>query len=266
MQIVPLTDLDRSLNFVPEKELAASLPVFAWRGMQLNGFGRGEGEAVQLESEFAESFFQANPELSLAELARLCAKIVASEVITESQLDQLLARYQIKPSSQNKRLLALFSKLPLEFQRWSSSKNCNLGDLVVLLSVTDLQVVEAGLLAIGQARPSLSSGLQALELYVELQLMNKMPPLPSESFEAWRKQLKALRYPLRQASQNLAHKLVKSFAWPSRVQANFSSKGDADILNLKLEIKSLEDFETKLHAIQKIQQEMREKNPWGGNS
>jgi hypothetical protein len=66
MQIVPLTDLDRSLNFVPEKELAASLPVFAWRGMQLNGFGRGEGEAVQLESEFAESFFSSQPRVELS--------------------------------------------------------------------------------------------------------------------------------------------------------------------------------------------------------
>ncbi|NQZ02591.1 MAG: hypothetical protein HRT45_18170 [Bdellovibrionales bacterium] len=262
MQVLPLTELDRSLNFMPEKELAASLPVFFWRGYQLNGFGRGQGEAVELESDFAESFFQANPEMSLSELARVCLKLEELETLPESEIDHLLRRYQIKPSSQNKRLLRLFTKLPADFQSWCSKKKCKPGDLTILLSVSEIKTVDTGLNFIAEQSPSLSSGLQAVELFIELTLMQKQPSLRADSFESWLKALKSARYPMRSRSQSNSEHLIKQMPWPSRTQASWQAKGDSDMLSIKLEAKSVTDLQNKLEALQGLCEQMKAKDPW----
>jgi len=264
MNLVTETDDNLQFQFLAEKESGVShLPQYVWKSLVLNGFNSKSSEVVELKATFSKSFHHVYPELSLIELARVYQVMLNSSDFTDTDHDEFLNIYKIRPSSQTKRILLEVPKLPGNFGSWCNEKNLCPSDLISLLSLSDWSQVSETLVCLTRFKPSKSNGIQAIELIVELLLMNHDPsPKADESFPSWLKRLKQMRYPLRTSQTKSSVDMINELAWPPRTKAQWRASGDQDSLQVQLEARSLQEFEKKLHQLNKVVERMKEKNPW----
>lgn len=266
MSLKQISQCAKDLNFQPRAKWPAALPAVCWKGQLLCGFDRLDGVSVDVSETqncaLHEAIFATYPRLGLGELSRLIRLLrLQDELLFNKVTEPLLAKYSLRWSE---RLANTFEKLnetPKVFQDWLDDKQCGPRDVASLLAVNDPNAIEVLLEHFTLLNLSKSSGVQALELAIELYLLEaKMADLlPGEqSGEEWLKKLVQWRRPETSRTDSEMAGKVRRWPWPSHVQAEWVRRGDESGVAIHIHAKSAEDLELKLKKLGPIPQAWRQ--------
>lgn len=255
MNIKPISQCSKELDFSPRKMWPDALPALAWKGQLVCGFGRSDSaEAVDVsERLFLDVWKACHPELTLAELARLvvCFQKMNQEFFVEIG-EGLFSIYGLRLNDRLMQVLEVLVKCPREFQNWCDDKKMGARDLAPLLAVTDVNEIAPLLLELPRMTISKFEGARALELFVELYLMgrplNDLLPT-SENGGLYVRRLEGWRRPNAEVKDEEWRKTVGQWPWPSQVQAEWQRFGDQAGLEIKIRTTSPDDFQKKLESL-----------------
>lgn len=256
-----VSQCDKNLDFHPRAIWPRALPVLAWKGLQLCGFERSEGLALDLFAHngctWLEALTACHPSLGLGELARLHACLETSHPELAMQFNEaLFAHFGLRWCERLQTTLRALDATPIEFQNWVDEKKPGTRELAPLLAVNDVRMYAAFLRALVSLPISKSQAMQALEWVIELSLMDR--PLndlmPSgDNATAYLKQLESWRRPRSHAQDEQWREVVTKWPWPSQVQGQWQRFGDQSGLEIKIRTTSPQDFHKKLERLLSIQ-------------
>lgn len=161
-----------------------------------------------------------------------------------------------RPNEQWQTLAILALNLPLSFQAWLRDKKVSPQELMVLQSAKnlDLNLFADALVANSCSR---AMGIQALELFVELRLMNhaesELLPAPGQDPQLWISELRLKRYPQTHKKDQHHRKIVETLAWPKYTEAKWIRQGDQAGLELKLFVTNKAELNRSISSLEQIQ-------------
>lgn len=258
MLIKPLTQCSRGLDFQPRKAWPEVLPALSWRGHLLCGFERAQGEAVELgDVALLAAFTAIYPKLGLGEFARWRKALSAQwpEECREWQ-DGFARTYGWRWSDRLSQTLDALLQTPLVFQAWVDTKEVAPRDLSPLLALPNIADFDLFLRALADLPVSRSEGTRALELGVELFLLDR--PLndllpASDAPQEYLRRLERWRRPRTEQADESWRQELSRWPWPSQVQGQWSRVGDQAGLEIKIRTTSPQDLNKKLERLRDIQ-------------
>ena len=251
---------DKTLDFEPRLVWPRALPAYAWQGILLSGFERREGEALDLFQANGCSWLEAMtacyPSLGLAELARLTAGLrTAHPELKSEYAEGLFAAYGLRWCERLQDTMAALAQTPMEFQEWVDDKKVGARDLAPLLALPAVADFTPFLRALLKVQLSKSQATQALELGVELFLLEHplTDLLPNGgSPESYLARLENWRRPKSGAHDEKWRQTVTAWPWPAQVQGQWQRFGDQAGLEIKIRTTSPADFHKKLERLNSI--------------
>lgn len=266
MIIKPISQCSKVLDFGPRKPWPEALPALAWKGHLVCGFGRLDGEEAVDVSErlFLEVWKACHPELALSELARLvmCIQNMNREFFVEIG-EGLFSLYGLRLNDRLMQVLEVLVRTPREFQNWCDEKKMGARDLAPLLAVEDVHEIEPLLRELPRMVISKFEGARALEMFVELFLMNRPinDLLPtSDNGGLYVRRLEGWRRPAASEHDEEWRRKVGQWPWPSQVQAEWQRFGDQSGIEIKIRTTSPDDFQKKLESLAGIPDTWSTKN------
>ncbi|MGE4131213.1 MAG: hypothetical protein AB7F86_06215 [Bdellovibrionales bacterium] len=257
MDLKPITQCGKELNFAPLKEWSKAFPAICWRGQLLTGFSRHEGEALDLsESHFLDVWKACYPDLATGELARICQLLEATWPDLYRELrESLVSLYGLRWNDRMAQTFVKLNQAPRVFQNFVDQKKLSVRDFSPLLALPSVAAFRPMLYAFPDLEMSRFEVVRALELSVELFLMEKPMNdlLPSSANGGlWLRRLEQWRHPVKQESDEAWQKTVASWPWPQHVKAEWQRIGDQAGLEVKIRATSPDDFQNKLERMMTI--------------
>ena len=116
----------------------------AWKGLQLCGFERHDGLALDLGEQngctWLEAFLAIHPKLGLGELARLNQALWSTHPdLAREFSERLFSEYGLRWCERLNDTLRALCATPLEFQDWVDEKAPGVRELAPLLAVPDVR-------------------------------------------------------------------------------------------------------------------------------
>ena len=148
----------------------------------------------------------------------------------------------------------------MSFQTWTLEKKIKDTDLVFLRALNSsvhLDLFQKAADQFALLNPTFSESLPVLEQMTDLILMghDEQLFLNSESFDIYKKHIRALRFPqTTQRDEELKIKL-ESLPWPYGSKVKFERRGDRAGVELKLFISSEVDLTKVISALERVQKE-----------
>lgn len=257
----PISHCDKSLDFQPRQPWPHALPVFVWKGLQLCGFERSEGMALDLSEHngctWLEAFLACHPLLGLGELARLNHVLETEHPDLAREFNErLYGEFELRWCERLRDTLRALKNTPEEFQNWVDGKAPGVRDLAPLLAVKDVREYAVFLRALATMPFSKTQAVLALEYVVELSLMGRPlnDLLPSgDDAAAYLRQLEKWRRPRAAETDDQWRQTVVEWPWPAQVQGQWQRFGDQSGLEIKMRATSPQDFQKKLERLLSIQ-------------
>jgi hypothetical protein len=270
-----ISQCSKVLDFAPFSSWPSGLPAVAVNGFVLAGFAQsfvfdhqvnedgGELQAEAIAGLFRSFYF----DLSHMELARL-AKCVSQNQVSWFPLESVFGKFHVRWNDQTERLSGVMTSLPEGLQKWTSEKKWSFGDFAPLLSAKDLRL-EPLYLALVENNLSRSMSVQALELFIELRLLQhpaeSLVPGATEVSEDWLKRLRSLRYPQSSQADSESTSLIQDLPWPGSSKLRWVRQGDKAGIELKLFVSNPSDLKKYMQSLARVQEAMdslSEKIPW----
>lgn len=273
-QLCSMSLCDKSLDFQPRTNWPESLPAVAVNQVVLAGFSQELVFNHQLDPADSEGiaklFRSLYFELSFVEMAVLIQKAKAHSWFPISVIAQ---KFNWQANDNFFKTAEAILKCPKGFLDWAAEKKLSPLDFAPLLSADGLELkfLYRDILTLGLGR---SLGVKALELGIELLMMNHTPEmLAADSLvsvhprdvsvgDAWVLALKALRYPETFKRDQMAEAQMTSLPWPGTTQARWTRQGDRAGIELKLFVSQPSDLKKYLQSLNKVQ-DLLEKDPTG---
>lgn len=257
MILKPFTHCSRDLDFAPQKRWPTALPAVAWQGHLVCGFDRAEGLAIDSDDgSLLELLHACHPQLGFCELARLNARLDNLAVDLESEFHvRFFSLYGLRWCDRLVQTLKMVAQTPLEFQNFANAKDFSVRDFSALLAIPELSLFFPFLTALIKLPLSKSEVVRALELGVELYLMNHPMSdlLPADlRKDDYLQKLERLRRPHISAADEKWKNTVANWPWPAHVQGQWQRFGDQSGLEIKIRTGSPEDFQKKLQRLLSI--------------
>ena len=237
------------------------LPAFAWQKNILSGWDSKTDQAVCLDHlSFSTAISSLHPTLSFTDFALLADAFAGP--VDDSEIRELAKNYGFRYNEQLKKTMATVREAPQDFQLWAAQKNFGAKDWSLLNPVSAAEMASL-LLSISSHQLSYGRGRKVLELCSELVLMSHRPDdldiLPIESAEQWTVRLKNLRFP-RSVSEDLERQdIVSSIPHPPHIQLSWRRQGDLSGLHCEFFTLSTKDFDKKLLALQRYEDQLSKK-------
>lgn len=234
------------------------MPALVWRGQLLCGFDRADSApALDLSGKnFVDVWQACHPELGLCEFARFMCLLEREWPDLFKELREALAAvYGWRWSDRLWQMLQVLVKLPLAFQNFADNKKMSQRDFAPLLAVEDVSVLRPFFDAVPGMVISKFEATRALELFVELFLMNR--PLndllpTSDNGSLYVRRLEKWRQPQANEQDEEWRKTVNNWPWPAQVQAEWQRFGDQGGIEIKIRTTSPDDFQKKLERLSEI--------------
>jgi len=258
MILKPISQCSRSLDFQPHAVWSSVLPALAWRGHLVCGFDRTSGSALELsDSENLVEVIKATyPDLCLSELARLLRAVEVTLPDAGAQFrEPLFSAYGLRFSDRLQQTLEILLNTPVSFQNWVDEKKLGVRDLSALLALPVIGDFIPFLKAMVRVPISKVEGVRALELGVELFLINRPlnDLLPSSDNPAmYLRRLEQWRRPRTSENDETWRETVALWPWPAQVQGQWQRFGDQAGLEIKIRTTSPGDFAKKLERLSTI--------------
>lgn len=257
MNLKPLMQCSRDLDFAPRQPWPKALPAIAWRDHLVCGFERNEGLALSIDDgSFASLVHACHPQLHFSELARLNDKLdILSSELSEASRETLFGHYGLRWCDRLSQTLKIVAATPREFQDFADQKDFSIRDFSALLALSELTPFQSFLQSLAGLPLSKSEAVRALDLGVELFLMgqalNDLLPADQRK-DDYLKKLERLRRPNTSAGDESWKETVAMWPWPAHVQGQWQRFGDQSGLEVKIRTVSPEDFQKKLQRLIEI--------------
>lgn len=258
--ISSISQCGKDLDFLPTRDWPAALPAIAWRGQLVCGFTREQGAAFDVSvlqrAGLISTLKACHPELGLAELARLSARLEQTwpDLFVELRAG-LHQEYGLRGGERLSETLGALRLTPLVFQQWVDARRVSPRDLAPLLALPKPEEFYPFLEALPPLGFSRSDGTRALELGVELFLLGRplSDLLPSQNTAArYLQALERWRRPQAAARDEEWRADVERWPWPSQVQGQWKRFGDQSGLEINIRTTSPEDLGRKLERLTSI--------------
>ena len=258
MNLTSYSSCEKILDFQPDKPWPKSWPAFAWENILISNFTQASKFVLNFTSKdvkFLHLFHSCYSRLSFSELGRILLKWEKREKPIFSW-EEFFSLYGF---SQNTdflmQQLKIFISTPVSFQDWVNTKGVHLAELRMLSSLKKTNQVHFIFRWITEQNLSHSIGVKALELGVELLLMDfhpeeilKLNISPEETIKA----MEQKRKPLTAFQDQMKQRNLKKIIWPSHVTTQWHRKGDDTGLEIKLWCRNQTELEEKINRIHQM--------------
>jgi hypothetical protein len=257
-----IAQCDKKFDFQPSSTWPKALPVYCWKGIQLNAWSRQDEFAIDLfelnGSNFHDSVYAAYPTAGLAELARMHS--VLQEYFLALLIDTaepLFSLYSLRWCERLQMTLKALVQTDRAFQDWVDQKRVGTRELSPLLAVPNIKAFDPILVHLIKLNGTKTQVLQALELMTELNLMGHdlSDVAPTENnLSSYIERLEKWRRPLTSKSDEGWREQVSRWPWPAQVQGQWLRFGDQAGLEIKMRTTSPQDFHKKLERLLSIRE------------
>lgn len=253
-----ISHCDTSLQFETLHHWPQGLPAVAINGVVVAGFEQDLVFDHQIDhargTEISELIASIYPQMSFMEAAFFWR---GAKKIPWLPLADLFEKWNMRLNEAWMKSAELALNLPIGFQKWLADKKVGAGELLILSS-DQHKHLEPILHAILTMNCSRTQGIQALELFIELSLMQHLPetlvPHANEIASGWIERLKELRYPQTTRHDRESAMKLQGLPWPGQSQARWVRQGDRSGLELKLFVSNPSELKKSLNSLQKIQE------------
>ncbi len=259
MKITHVAQCSKVLDFGPRTPWPERLPAFGWRGLLLTGFDRENGHVIELDSEelLEKIWPDIYPKLSLMELARFYRCVEKAGLALE--WPTFFFAYGMRFSDDFTALLQRIVTLPADVQRWCVQKDLSVRDLAAFKALADWAPILPWWQKMVTFEPSRTEGVRAIEWMVELFLMKgDLAPILADvtNFSEMVKQMRAQRFPVMDAKDQLAERLVKELPWPKKLEARYVRNGDKAGFEVKLFVRNTPELQKQIEGLQAVESEL----------
>lgn len=262
---------DNSWDFSPLKDLDPIFPPVSWHGYLIAGFSSRQSEPLVFDAhDFPTAFRACHQEISLAEAARLFAKVEDHALFSSMNWDRLIEIFGWKWNDHLKKTFHSLVQTPMTFQNWASRRKFGIQDWSLLNALPSIPRISPLLLQIAGGSFSYQSGRQAMELGIELFLKGDAEgtaPLlkaEDETENAWLQRLHNLRHPISARKDLAAKEKLKSLPVPPHVRMDWRRNGDLSGLQVEFFAHSPEELQKKLERLTGFERLLTdgENSPW----
>lgn len=246
------------LNFEPLSPWPDQLPGVAIDGIVIAGFEQklllNYPWTDQSAEVFLDLFVSVHPHLSFMELLNLGSWFRADggRTLPMSLMEKILERYGYRQAIDLESWIPRLNEVPPSFRNWSGLRGLSPQELSPLLSLEPSRIAELHLDEIPKRELSRREGARALELLVELFLMNIPFLAPDLNRDRWLTSLQKLRYPQTELSDNSAQTWISGQIWPKQSQIRWVRRGDRAGLEVKMLIQRPRDLQKSVERLQQI--------------
>lgn len=244
--MTPCFDLD----FKPRQPSPEFCPPFVWQGWALNHFQGTTATPIEVQ-DFETTFHYLYRQLSLPEAARLVTAAEQKSIAID--WPRLFKLYQMGWNDRFYQLLKALLTTPPRFQDWVTEKQASAKDLMPLLSIKSAEQRNDLLLVFMTLPMTRSEGVNALELLVELVLLDtlltQLQPQLDETVKMWTERLHRMRFPRTQAAESSCQKELMDLPWSKSYQTRWVRQGDRSGLEIKFTVHSLTDLQNKIQNL-----------------
>jgi hypothetical protein len=261
MILKPINECDRDFDFFPMRSWPPLLPPYAWRDHLVSGFDRRTGLALNFDTcELAEILKATYEKFNVFELARWWQILRPRPAHHDSsQMIQLCDMSGLKWCDHLEGTLSAIVQLPLHVQHWCEERKWTAGDVQILRSLPSLDEVTAAFTKMQQTRATRSQGVEILEIYGELQLLQVPPAVrlgASTSADAWLKELRQLRFPLATRTLEQKNSELAKAPWPKSTSARWVREGDKMKLEVTIGAENGTDLSRRLKQLESVSYEI----------
>ena len=257
MKLTSYNICKKSLDFQPDTLWPDSWPAFAWEGEIIAGFNRTKAPVLNFQSEdvkFLHLFHSCHPKLNISELSRIALKWDSIKKPSFLWKD-FFSLYNLQNPDLLIKTLTVFSSTPASFQKWADKRGLHPYELRLCHSLEDPTQANCIFQWIAGKDLSRSLGMKALELGIELLLMNIQVDKILESNLSSEEVLHIMeqkRKPLSSSSDQVKNKKLKQMIWPAHVNAQWQRKGDKTGLEIKIWCQNQKELEEKIQRVHKL--------------
>ena len=257
MNLTSYSICKKSLDFQPDTPWPKNWPAFAWKKMLISGFNRKHQPVLNFNSEdvkFLHLFQSCYPTLNISELSRIILnwKSIQNPVFSWKDFFSL---YNLQDTDFIIQLLNAFASIPSSFQKWANKRGIHPAELRILNSLENPNQAQYVFQWIAEHNLSHSLGMKALELGVELLLMDVQIDKILHSNTSPEEILQIMeqhRKPLSVSSDQIKKRTLKKIIWPSHVNAQWQRKGDVSGLEIKIWCQNQKELEEKTNRIHRM--------------
>jgi hypothetical protein len=242
------------LNFKPLHPPFPQDIAFVISGLVLSGFDQTSG--IFKEDSLGEFFGNLYPTLTLSEWARIF------DLLEKSQKTELWPNITKGKMQDEDSILSLkaLSQTPDAFQDWVSKKNLSLTELQPLKWSYKSQKTIPSKVFDSITQTSRQEGAAALELIVDLIMLDKEVPEFGGKPETWIESLKSARTPEAakkdKEREALVQNAMKSMDWPKDIKARWVRMGDQAGLEVRFSAASPMEYEKQLMKLKAKKDEL----------
>ena len=108
-------------------------------------------------------------------------------------------------------------------------------------------------------KPSYSEGLQMLELFTDLILMDYSEALflNTDNLDTWKSYLRNLRYPMTTHHDDAMKNKFEKLPWPNGVKTKFERRGDHAGIEIKFFVSSQADIIKLIASLERVKAELK---------
>ncbi len=148
------------------------------------------------------------------------------------------------------------------FNSWKLEKKIKDSDLIftrALKSIYHQDLFNRLATALADQRPSFSEGLQMLELFTDLLLMDYSEALflKTDDLETWKCYLQNLRYPMTTYHDEAMKNKFQNLPWPNGAKTKFERRGDRAGVEFKFFISSEADLTKLIASLERVKAELK---------
>ena len=208
------------------------------------------------DTDFLSLFYACYPRLSLLELGRIVSVWQSAPEKPDFLWKDFFSLYGFSNADMVMAQIKYLRFTPLPFQDWVCQKDLHPSELRPLISLKDPKFAHPVCQWIAKHNLSRSLGVKALELWVELWLMEpdtKIEKLlhfsadPEKVIQAMEQKRKPVSYNRERTNA----RLLKRIIWPPHVNAQWHRKGDKTGLKLTIWCRNQKELEQKIKQISK---------------
>ena len=257
MNLLSYSACEKSLDFQPDKNWPKNWPSFAWEKILISGFTHTDKPVLNFQSKdvkFLHLFHSCYPHLHLSEMGRIISRWPNIN-FTDFSWKDFFSFYGLQNIDSLMQQLKVLISTPVSFQNWINEKGIHPTALRILNSLRNTRKAHFLFQWITENNLSQSLGMKALELGIELILMNisfekilKSNLSPEETVKV----IEQKRKPLSAIRDEVEKKKLKSLLWPSYATGQWSRKGDKTGLEIKLWCQNQKELKEKITRINQM--------------
>lgn len=265
MEVLPLSQCTRELDFSPRQPWPKPLPPVAWNFKLIAGFDREEGSVLHYSGPDPLQLYQltraCHSHLGLGEFARLHHCFKMAGLVAPELFETLGYRF-------DETLIQLLEKivgLPSAFGEWVDHRQVAARELSVLVALDALAPIENVTSEIANRQLSRSFGIKVLELAGELVAMGRPLPTPppmDKEGRQWAEDLSRARHPRAAAADDHHKKMLDQTPWPAHVRAEWKRQGDEAQLEVRFTVRSEKEWTRRLEELEAVTAALGQNSPW----